>query len=271
MNPAHATAAEQFHALHGSGILLLANAWNAGSARLIESLGAKAIATTSAAVAWSHGYADGDRLPVKLLLETVAAITRVIRVPLSVDIEGGYSGDPATVGETVAAVINAGAVGINLEDGTAHPDLLCAKIETVRRAAERTGVNLFVNARTDTYLRNTVLLERRLDETLARAGRYRSAGANGIFVPGVTDRAAIQELASTVRLPLNILARAGLPPATELASLGVRRLSAGSGIAEVLYGKTAVVASGFLRHGISEPLADGAMAYAQINALMGTR
>ncbi len=271
MNTSRASAAEQFHALHASGILLLANAWDAGSARLIESLGAKAIATTSAAVAWSHGYADGDRLPVKFLLETVAAITRVIRVPLSVDIEGGYSGDPTTVGETVAAVIDAGAVGINLEDGIAHPDLLCAKIEKVRQAADRTGVNLFVNARTDTYLRNTVPAERRLEETLARAERYRSAGASGIFVPGVTDRAAIRELASKVRLPLNILARAGLPPAAELAALGVRRLSAGSGIAEVLYGKTAVVASAFLQHGASGPLADGAMAYAQINALMGAR
>ena len=130
---------------------------------------------------------------------------------------------------------------------------------------------MFVNARTDTYLRNTVPAERRLEETLARAERYRSAGASGIFVPGVTDRAAIRELASKVRLPLNILARAGLPPAAELAALGVRRLSAGSGIAEVLYGKTAVVASAFLQHGASGPLADGAMAYAQINALMGAR
>jgi 2-methylisocitrate lyase-like PEP mutase family enzyme len=260
--------AATFHRLHQAGLLLLPNAWDAGSARLIESLGAPAIATTSAAVAWAHGYADGDLLPIRILATTVAEIARVIRVPLSVDFEGGYSPEPATVGENVARLIEAGAVGINLEDGSGSPDLLCAKLEHVKRTAARLGVNLFVNARTDPYLRDLVPAERQLDETLQRAARYRAAGADGIFVPGVVDASTIATLAAAVKLPLNVLARAGLPAAPALAALGVRRLSAGSGIASAVYGKTAVLAAGFLRDGISASLTDGAMPYAAINALM---
>jgi 2-methylisocitrate lyase-like PEP mutase family enzyme len=181
-------AAERFRRLHSEGLLVLPNAWDAGSARLIESLGAKAIATTSAGVAWSHGYPDGDTLPLPLLRATVADIARAVRVPVSTDVEGGYSNDPAAVGETVAAVIEAGAVGINIEDGSGATDLLCAKIERAKNAAERLGVDLFVNARTDVYLRGLAAKERRVEETLARAERYRSAGADGIFVPGLRTR-----------------------------------------------------------------------------------
>ena len=170
-----------FHRLHAEGLLLLATVCDAGSARLIESLGVKAMATTSAGVAWSHGYADGNHLPVSVLVTTVEEIARVIRVPLSVDMEGGYSDHAEVVGENIARVIGAGAVGINLEDGTGSPDLLCAKIDAARRAGDRLGVDLFVNARTDTYLRGTFPPERRVAETLARAERYRAAGASGIL------------------------------------------------------------------------------------------
>ncbi len=257
-----------FRRLHEEGLLLLANAWDAGSARLIESLGAKAVATTSAGVAWSHGYPDGDLLPVRLLLATVADIARAIRVPLTVDVEGGYSSDPAEVGETVAAVIEAGAVGINIEDGSDTPDLLCAKIERARQAGDRLGVDLFVNARTDVYLRGLAPKERLVEETLARAERYRAAGAGGIFVPGLVDAADIRAIAEASRLPLNVMALPRLPPATELEALGVRRLSAGAGIAEVVFAKTASLAAAFLRTGESRAVTKGAMPYPEINALM---
>jgi len=260
--------ARRFRQLHQEQLLVLPNAWDAGSARLIESLGAKAIATSSAGVAWSHGYADGDLLPVPLLAETVAAIARVVDVPITADVEGGYSSDPAAVGEAVAAVIDAGAVGINIEDGTGDPDLLCAKVEQAKRAGVRLGVDLFVNARADVYLRDLTPADRRLDETVARAERYRAAGADGIFVPGVTDASEIRAISSAVRLPLNVLARPGLPPASELEALGVRRLSAGSWIAAATFARSASLASEFLRAGASEPLTNGAMPYAEINALM---
>jgi len=271
MTAQNPSAAHVFHRLHQEGLLLLANAWDAGSARPIESLGAKALATTSAGVAWSHGYADGDLLPVRLLVATVADIARVAGVPLTVDMEGGYSSDPAAVGEAVGAVIDAGAVGINLEDGVGEPDLLCAKIERAKAAGVRLGVDLFVNARTDVYLRGLAPKERRVDETVARTERYRAAGADGIFVPGVVDANEIQAIASAARLPLNVLARPGLPPASALGALGVRRLSAGSWIAEVVFGKVASLAAAFLRDGASEPLAEGALPYAGINTLMTAR
>jgi 2-methylisocitrate lyase-like PEP mutase family enzyme len=262
------SAVRAFRRLHEDGLLVLANVWDAGSARLIESLGAKALATTSCGVAWSHGYADGDLLPVPLLVATVGGIARLVKVPLTVDVEGGYSNDPGAVGETVAKVIDAGAVGINIEDGAGTPDLLCAKIEAVRRAGARAGVELFVNARTDVYLRNLATAERRVAETLARAERYRAAGADGIFAPGVVDAAEIRSITSGTRMPLNVMARPGLPPAPALQALGVRRLSAGGDLAEVAFGRIASLAAAFLRTGASEPLADGAMPYAEINALM---
>jgi 2-methylisocitrate lyase-like PEP mutase family enzyme len=265
------TVAQEFRRLHDEGLLILANAWDAGSARLVESLGAKALATSSAAVAWSHGYPDGDLLPMRLLVATVAEIARVVRAPLTVDIEGGYSSDPAAVGDAVAEVIDAGGVGINIEDGEGDPDLLCAKIEAAKGAGVRLGVDLFVNARTDVYLRDLAPPDRRIEVTLARAERYRAAGADGIFVPGVADAAEIRAFASTVGLPLNVLTRPGLPPAAELEALGVRRLSAGSGIAQAVFGRIASLATGFLRDGASDPLREGAMPYAEINALVAMR
>jgi 2-methylisocitrate lyase-like PEP mutase family enzyme len=260
-------AAATFHRLHrGPNPLLLANVWDAGSARLISSLGAKAIATTSAGIAWAHGYPDGDALPIDRLISTLGAIARVIDVPLTVDVEGGYSNDPAQVGEIVARVTDAGAVGINIEDGKAAADLLASKIAQTRQAASRTGVHLFVNARTDVYLKGLVPEAARVTETITRAKLYRDAGADGLFVPGLIDPTEIREIASAVGLPLNVLARPRLPPASELAGLGVRRLSIGSAISQVLWRQTARLAKAFLADGCSEPLFEGGTTHAEINA-----
>jgi 2-methylisocitrate lyase-like PEP mutase family enzyme len=257
-----------FHRLHESGLLVLANAWDAGSARLVQSLGGKAVATSSAAVAWSHGYPDGHHLPVPLLLATVAAVARVIQVPLSADIVAGFADDPAEVGDIVGRVIAAGAVGINLEDGTDDPALLCAKIEHARRAASRLGVDLFINARADVYLRSLVPPERRVEETLARAARYRDAGASGLFVPAVIEPDEIRAIASGAGLPLNVLGRPDLPPAAKLAALGVRRLSAGAAIAHRGWIRARAAAVAFLESGTLTPPEAGAPTPAQINDLM---
>ncbi len=264
--------AGDFRRLHaGPDLLVLANCWDAGSARLLESLGARAVATTSAGVAWAHGYPDGDALPVERLLATVRATTRVLTVPLTVDIEGGYSNDPAAVGGLAAALVDAGAVGVNLEDGGSPPELLAAKIARAKETATRRGVDLFVNARTDVYLRGLVPEADGVKETLSRASRYRDAGADGLFVPKLTDRDAIRAIASAAGLPLNVLAWPGLPPAAELAALGVRRLSAGSGIAQAAWARTATLAGAFLADGRSEPLSERIMPYGEINALFGRR
>jgi 2-methylisocitrate lyase-like PEP mutase family enzyme len=263
--------ATRFAALHrGPEVLLLPNAWDAGSARLIESRGARAIATTSAAVAWAHGYPDGDAVPTALVVATTAAIARVIRVPLSVDIEAGYSDDPAAVGALVGALIDAGAVGINLEDGGGTADLLCGKLAVCAHVARQRGVALYINARTDVYLRELVPGAERVAETCARGRRYRDAGASGLFVPRVVEPAAIAAIARAVDLPLNVLASPGLLPAAELAALGVRRLSAGSWIAQAVAGRTAALVDGFLATGGAID-ATGALSYRELNQLAGAR
>ena len=241
-----------FRELHAKGrLLILPNAWDAGSARLIESCGAEAIATTSAAVAWAPGYPDGNALPPHRLTRTVEEIARVIGVPLTVDSEAGYSSDPAQVAETIAAVAGAGAAGINLEDGSDPVDLLCAKIEAVKRRVP----DLFVNARVDVILKKLVPRERAVDEIAKRAARYREAGCDGIFVPFLTDRDEIRAVVAAVDpLPLNVMSLAALPPASELHELGVRRLSAGAAIGRAVVGLTKELATAFLRDGDSAAL-----------------
>jgi 2-methylisocitrate lyase-like PEP mutase family enzyme len=236
MAPTRGDLATGFHQLHRPGhVLVLPNAWDAGSARLIASHGAEAIATTSSGVAWAHGHPDGQAISFAEVVEVVARIARAVRIPVSADVEEGYATDPETVGENVAAVIGAGAVGINLEDGNQTSDATAAKIAAARAAADREGVDLFINARTDTYLRRLVPPERAVQETLVRAARYRDAGASGLFVPRLHAPDEIREIAEAVSLPLNVLMVPGLAPIQELGALGVRRVSAGGGLARAAY------------------------------------
>lgn len=246
---------------------MLANCWDAGSARLIASLGARALATSSAAVAWSHGYPDGDAFPIEILLATVREIRRVADLPLSVDAEAGYSDDPGAVADTVAGLVEAGAVGINLEDGRGPPALLAAKIERIKA---RLGPGVFVNARTDVYLKGLVAPPDRVGETLARAARYREAGADGIFAPGMVAPDELYRVASQLAAPLNVLAMPGLPALPQLAALGVRRLSAGSRIAEAIWGRTTALAREFLAGGVSDRLVEQATPYGEINPMFST-
>ena len=236
----------------------------------MEQLGNKAVATSSAAVAWVHGYPDGNTLPLERLVSTVESIARVISVPLTVDIEAGYSDDLARVAEVVDAVIVAGAVGINIEDGAASPELLVRKIETAREVAARRNVNLFINARTDVYLRSLVPAEDRVAETLRRAALYQAAGANGLFAAGVTSEYEIAALCRGTTLPVNVLGFPGLPSPEELKTLGVRRLSAGSGIAEFLYGAMAGLTQSFLETGKLDSSHLKALTYGEVNALLKT-
>jgi 2-methylisocitrate lyase-like PEP mutase family enzyme len=262
--------AENFHRLHREGLLCLANAWDAGSARVIEARGARAIATTSAGLAWAQGYADGDCLPISSLLHAVQSICRVVRVPVTIDIESGYSSSAQAVGETVAALIDLGVVGINIEDGNDHPDVLCAKIESVRTVAERLGVALFVNARTDVLLRRLAAGDEAVEMVLARAARYGEAGADGLFVPYLREPQAITAVADATKLPLNVMAMPGLPAPEELARLGVRRLSAGAALAEAMLQQLDAAAGAFLAAG-TLPAGGGTLGYPQINRLFAER
>lgn len=262
------STAERFRNLHAPGrMLVLPNAWDAGSARVIESCGAEAIATTSSGVAWALGYPDGDALPPRVLVDAVARIARVLTVPLTVDAEGGYSSDPDAVAETVRALADAGAVGVNLEDGAGSPDLLCVKIAAVKRAVP----HVFVNTRTDVVLRGLVAPERQVAETLDRARRYRDAGCDGLFVPKVSDSAMIRAIVDGTDLPVNVMLVPDLPSLAELRRLGVRRVSAGGAIAQAAHGLTRRLTAQLLADGGYGAAFEGAATYPELNALFRAR
>ena len=271
MKPELDSLASRFHALHADGLLRLPNAWDAGSARLAQAAGARAIATSSAAVAWAHGWPDGDLLPVQLLLQTTRAVAGATDLPVTIDIEGGYSDEPVRVGALVTELIEAGAVGINIEDGSKDPALLCAKIAAARAAADQAGVDLFINARIDVWLRGLVPAAERVAETLARSARYRDAGANGLFAPGITDAGEIGALVAGTDMPVNVLAWTGLPDAGLLQALGVRRLSAGSGISEAMHGHVLAMMREFVASGRVDPAAARPATYGEVQALMARR
>lgn len=258
----------QFHQLHHDGLLILTNVADATGARLVEQLGGKAVATSSAAVAWAHGYPDGNTLPLERLISTVESIARVIQVPLSVDIEAGYSDDLDRVAEVIDAVVAAGAVGINIEDGSGKPELLVRKIEVARQVADKRNVKLFINARTDVYLKGLVPAEDRVAETLHRAALYKAAGSDGLFAAGVTSAYEIEAICKGTTLPVNVLGFACLPSPEELIALGVRRLSAGSGIAEFMYGAMGSLVKSFLASGKLDTHDLKAFTYGEVNGLL---
>lgn len=257
-----------FRQLHqGPELLMIANVWDAGSAVLVQRLGVPALATTSAGLAWALGHADGNQLPIAEHAAAVRRIARVARVPLSVDSEAGYSDDPAVVADNILRLAEAGAAGINLEDGSGEPALLCRKIEAIKAATARAGVDLFINARCDVWLKR-LAPGREADETLVRARQYAAAGADGLFAAGVTAVADIQALVAGQPLPLNVMARPVMPGLDELRRLGVRRLSAGSAMAEAAWGRAARAAAGFLEQGACADLFDGAAPYPEINGAL---
>ncbi|MTV37209.1 isocitrate lyase/PEP mutase family protein [Duganella radicis] len=254
----------QFKQLHdGSKLLHLPNAWDAGSARLFESLGAPAIATTSAGVAWAQGYADNDHLPVDSAIAVAANIARVLTVPLSVDFENGYSSDPGQVARNVLRLIEVGVAGINLEDGHDAPSLMVEKIRAIRTL----GRDIFINVRTDVYLKGLAPEGERVAEVLKRAALYKEAGASGLFVPGICKVDDIKAVVAGAGLPVNVMDWPGLPSADELHQLGVARLSAGSGIPQALWAVAAGMAKDFLTTGNAGPLIAKAMPYGDLQAL----
>lgn len=255
----------RFVELHDApGPLLLPNAWDAASARLLQEAGAPAIATSSAAVAWSRGYKDGGVLPREELLSSLCGIVRVTNVPVTVDIEDGYADDPEHVAALVEAVVQAGAVGINLEDGGGDPARLAAKIEAIR--ARLGSTPLFVNARTDVYLRGLATGAVAVAETIARLRRYAAAGADGGFVPGLLDADQARAIASGVDLRINVMARPGLAPLDALRAAGVRRVSVGPWLFYRAYTVLQQAAEAFLA-GDPAPMLQPGLDFATLNRL----
>ena len=228
--------AQRFNDLHIKGQpLTLFNIWDAGSAKAVAASGARALATGSWSVAAAHGFSDGEALPLELLLENLKRIVASVDLPVSCDVESGYGSQPAAVAETIAKVIAMGAVGVNLEDQRIGGEGLyslaeqCARLRAAREAADAAGTPLFINARTDIFLkRDSVEHDRAaLEEALNRAEAYADAGASGFFVPGLADAEGIETLCRRAPLPVNIMVLPATPAPEQLADLGVARISYG--------------------------------------------
>jgi 2-methylisocitrate lyase-like PEP mutase family enzyme len=263
---------DTFHQLHARpDPLLLVNAWDAASARIVERAGATAIGTTSAGMAWSLGYADGERLPAGELLAACARICRVASVPVSVDIESGFGNNTQAVVYLARTLIDMGAAGINIEDGMrpaarelAAAEVLCERIAAIRQLDAR----FFINARTDAYFVPWADPAARFAEAKRRARLYEAAGANGIFVPGMASLEEIAGLASAVRLPVNVYAGyAGAPSAGELARAGARRISLGCGPLQSALGLVQRIATEAFAHGRFAAMGEGMLSVGELNGL----
>jgi 2-methylisocitrate lyase-like PEP mutase family enzyme len=255
-------------------VLVVGSAWDAGSAVVFERAGFAAIATSSAGMAFSLGYPDGERVPRDEMLAAIARVVRATPLPVSADVETGYGRTPAEVSATCRGVLEAGAIGVNLEDTTgdaAHPlveiERQAEKIRAVRAMADAFGVPLVVNARTDVYWLGIGDAATRVAETVRRANAYRAAGADCVFVPGLLDRPTIARLAREIDGPLNVLASKGMPPVAELAALGVRRVSQGSGPARAALAVAQRVARELHDDGTYAAYSEDAVPYAEANRL----
>ncbi|MBW7924781.1 MAG: isocitrate lyase/phosphoenolpyruvate mutase family protein [Burkholderiaceae bacterium] len=265
--------AQRFRALHDRRrVLLLPNAWDAGSARVFEDLGFDAIATTSGGVAWSLGYADGEHAPLEEVIHAIRRIVRVVSLPVSVDFEAGYGESPAAVADSVRAVIDAGAVGINLEDGIRHERLreiddAAQRIAAARQAARDAGVPIVVNARVDAWvIGGEAGVAERFDEALRRARAYLAAGADCVYPIALADRDTIARLCAELDAPINVGVWPGTPDVATLGRLGVARVSAATRLAMLALSSAREAAREWRDSGRFDPL-DAGFGYPDLQRL----
>ena len=261
---------------HADNPLVLVNAWDAGSARIVEHAGFPAVATSSAGVACAQGHPDGQSLPWNEMVACIRKIARTVQVPVTADIEAGFASDLQQLQKSITDVIAAGAVGINLEDalpghndrGPLYPlaDQL-ARIQAVRAAAEKLGVHLLINARVDAYWQTGVTPEEAMRNTLERGKAYLKAGADCIFVPGLRNPEHIRKVVEEFKSPVNILAFAGSPSIRELKALGVKRVSLGSGPMRAAMGFLRRIAQEVKDNGTYELMLETAVSSVEMNGL----
>jgi 2-methylisocitrate lyase-like PEP mutase family enzyme len=269
-----AEKANTFRVMHRGKILVLPNAWDVASARVFEETGFGAVATTSAGIAFSLGYPDGEKITPAEMLARIGRIARAVKVPVTADVEAGYGNRPEDAARTAREVIEAGAAGMNLEDATNDPQhplvelsLQLEKIRAVREAALKSGVLLVLNARTDVYLAEVGAPELRYFEAVKRLIAYRDAGADCVFAPGLRDPETISQLVKDVQCPLNILAGPGSPTILELEKLGVARVSLGSGPMRATLGLLKRMAEELKASGTYGGLEEG-ISYADVNRML---
>ena len=276
MTIALSAKADAFRSMHNAPpLLILPNAWDAVTARLFVKAGARAIATTSAGIAATLGYADGQNVPWELMVEAIARIVRIVDVPVTADIESGYADSPDELRESIRAVVNAGAIGFNLEDATGDSsqplfalEQQIERIRAAREAADNMSVRVVINARTDVYLAQVGDPAGRFAETVRRLNAYRQAGADCLFVLSVTDMPTLIQLVRSVVGPLNVLAGPGMPPVADLQHIGIARLSVGSAIMRATLAFARDAADELLQKGTYNTFLDRSIAYSEVNELM---
>ena len=264
--------AAQFLQLHrGPGVLILPNVWDVASARIVEEAGFPALATSSAGVAFSLGYPDGEHISREEMIARVARIVRSVNVPVTADLEAGYGPNPEDVATTTRQMIQAGAVGMNLEDATEDRlldiSLGVERVKAARAVAAEVRVPVVVNARTDVYMVPAGDPAEKYAEAVRRLNAYCDAGANCVFVPGLRDPEIISRLVKDVPCPLNILGGPGAPSIPELEKLGVARVSLGSGPMRAGLGVLRRIAEEVKTAGTYAAL-DGAVPHGEMNQLL---
>lgn len=273
--------AETFLALHTAPqLLVLANAWDVCSARLFEIEGFKAIGTTSAGVSATLGYPDGQRMSLDEAVDVVRRIVAHVRVPVSADIEAGYSDSVEGVVRSAQKVLEAGAVGVNLEDGTGHPaqplyDVAAQteKLAAIRQMADSAGIHLVINARTDVYLLPSHKPAARLRDAVKRANAYKQAGADCIFVPDMGDlnQETMVRLIKEIEAPVNVIAGATMPPLGELEAIGIARVSFGPRPMRAALALVRKIARELLDRGTYTTMTTETLSYTDINHMFADR
>jgi 2-methylisocitrate lyase-like PEP mutase family enzyme len=261
---------------HREEPLVLVNAWDAASACIVEQMGFPAVATTSAGVANALGYADGQHVPWEEMVNAIGKMARAVRVPVTADIESGFAADINSLQRSIEQVVEAGAVGINLEDvrpGGAHESLFptaeqVERIRAARQQAEKLKLHLVINARTDAFWLKGQTAEAALKDTLERGKAYLAAGADCIFVPGLRDPEKIETFIAAWKSPVNILAGPGVPSIPELAKLGVKRVSFGSGPMRAAMGLLRRIGEEAKTRGTYTAMTELAVPYDELNALV---
>ncbi|MCG3463753.1 isocitrate lyase/phosphoenolpyruvate mutase family protein [Xenorhabdus bovienii] len=261
-----------FRQLHEEGRLILANSWDVMSSRLAEQSGAKAIATTSSGISWSLGYLDNQLADRKLVMKALSLITGCTNLPVSADIEDGLLGIDENMDHLVQDLYSAECVGINIEDAQNGKSMSiedgAERIAAVRISANKLNYNLFINARIDSWLRGENTEPAHL---ISRANAYLAAGADCIFIPGLTDLAICQTISTHINGPLNVMAHSGAPSAEEFFAAGVKRISGGSFFAEQAYGITLASMENFVRNGMLQPNDKAKLNYMALNALLAQK
>lgn len=271
-----AKKAEQLRKLHaGPHILVLPNVWDVASARVLEELGYPAVATSSAGVAFSLGYRDGQRISRLEMLEVVGRIARSVRIPVTADMEAGYGTTVGDMADTAKALVTAGAVGLNVEDVTGDTEdtqvpvpLQVEKIRAIRETSASLGVPLVINARTDVYLMSIGDLATRFDRTVERLRAYRQAGADCLFAPGIQDRETIAKLVKAVAAPVNVLVTNGSPSLADLEKMGVARASVGSGLMRATLGLVRRIGKELKENGSYASLFADSIPFNEVNQVM---